>query len=45
MKVLRIVKNGYVYFLKEYIRMVKWNLFVVLFENGKIGEIEYFVWD
>lgn len=45
MKVLRIVKNGRVYFSKEYTRMVKRNSSVALFENGKIGEIEYFVWD
>lgn len=45
MKVLRIVKNGHVYFSKEYTRMVKRNSSVALFENGKIGEIEFFVWD
>lgn len=45
MKVLGIVKNGHVYFSTEYSRMVKRNSSVALFENGKIGEIEFFVWE
>lgn len=45
MKVLGIVKNGHVYFSKEYSRMVKRNSSVALFENEKIGEIEFFVWE
>lgn len=45
MKVLRIVKSGKVFYPKEYIRMVKCNAHVVLFESGKVWEIEFFVWD
>ena len=44
-KVLRIVKNGQVFYSKEYTRMVKRNAHVVLFACGKVGEIEFFVWD
>ncbi|XP_068736844.1 uncharacterized protein [Montipora capricornis] len=44
-KVLRIVKNGQVFYSKEYTRMVKRNAYVVLFACGKVGEVEYFVWD
>ena len=44
-KVLRIVKNGQVFYCKEYTRMVKRNAYVVLFACGKVGEVEYFVWD
>lgn len=45
MKVLRIVKSGKVFYSKEYTRMVKRNAHVVLFESGKVGEIEFFVWE
>lgn len=45
MKVLHVLKNGHVFYSKEYTRMVKQNGYVALFENGKIGEIEFFVWD
>ena len=44
-KVLRIVKKGQVFYSKEYTRMVKRNAYVVLFACGRVGEIEYFVWD
>ena len=44
-KVLRIVKNGQVFYSKDYTRMVKRNAYVVLFACGKVGEVEYFVWD
>ena len=44
-KVQRIVKNGQVFYSKEYTRMVKRNGYVVLFACGKVGEIECFVWD
>jgi hypothetical protein len=44
MKVLRIVKCGQVIYSKEYTRMVKRNAQVVLFDDGKVGEIEFFVW-
>ena len=44
-KVFRIVKKGHVYFSKEYTRMVKRNACVVLLSNGKVGEINYFIWD
>ena len=44
-KVLRIVKKGQVFYSKEYTRMVKRNAYAVLFACGKVGEIEYFVWD
>ena len=45
MKVLRIVKSGKVFYSKEYTRMVDSNAHVVLFQSGKVGEIELFVWD
>ena len=44
MKVARIVRKGQVFFSKEYTRMVKQNACVVLFVDGKVGEIEFFVW-
>ena len=44
-KVLRIVKKGQVFYLKEYTRMAKRNASVVLFSCGKVGEIEFFVWE
>lgn len=44
-KVLRIVKNGKVFYSKEYTRMIKRNAYVVLFVCGKVGEVEFFVWD
>ena len=44
-KVLRIVKKGQVFYSKEYTRMVKRNASVVLFACGKVGEIEFFVWE
>jgi len=44
-KVLRIVKNGQVFYSKEYTRMVKRNAHVVLLVSGQVGEIQFFVWD
>ena len=44
-KVLRIVKNGQVFYSKEYTRMVKRNAHVVLLVSGQVGEIQLFVWD
>lgn len=44
-KVLRIIKNGQVFYSKEYTRMVKRNAHVVLLASGKVGEIQFFVWD
>ena len=45
LKVTRIVKKGHVYFSKEYTRMIKRNGYVVLLSNGKVGEIEFFIWN
>ena len=44
-KVLRVVKNGQVFYSKEYTRMVKRNAHVVLLASGQVGEIQFFVWD
>ena len=44
-KVFRVVKKGQVYFSKEYTRMVKRDACVVLLSNGKVAEINYFIWD
>lgn len=45
MKVSRIVRKGHVYFSKAYTRMVKRNACVVLFTNGMVGEVNFFIWD
>lgn len=45
MRVSRIVRKGHVYFSKAYTRMVKRNACAVLFANGKVGEVNYFIWD
>ena len=45
LKVSRIVRKGHVSFSKEYTRMVKRNACVVLLENGKVGEINFFIWN
>ena len=44
LKVSRIVMKGHVYFSKEYTRMIKRNGFVVLLSNGKVAEIQFFIW-
>ena len=41
----QILKNGQVFYFKEYTRMVVQNGYVVLFACGKVGEVECFVWD
>lgn len=45
LKVSRIVRKGHVYFSKEYTRMVKRNACVVLLSDGKVGEINFFIWN
>lgn len=44
-KVSRIVKKGQIYFSREYTRMVKRNACVVLLSNGKVADIQFFVWN
>ena len=44
-KILRNFKGGEISYSKEYTRMVKRNVSVVLFLDGKVGETEFFVWD
>ena len=44
MKVLRVVRNGQVYYSKAYTRMVKRNAAVVLLDDKRVVEIEFFVW-
>ena len=44
-KVSRIVKKGQIYFSREYTRMVKRNVCVVLLSNGKVADIQFFTWN
>lgn len=44
-KVLRIVRNGQVFFSREYTRMIKRNASVVLLSNGRVGDINFFIWN
>ena len=44
-KISRIVRNGQVFFSREYTRMVKRNASVVLLSNGRVGEIDFFIWN
>ena len=44
-KVLRIVRNGQVFFGREYTRMIKRNASVVLLSNGIVGDIHFFIWN
>lgn len=44
-KISRIVKNGQVFFSNEYTRMVKRNASVVLLSNGRVGLINFFIWN
>ena len=43
--VTRIVQEGQVYFSKTYQRMKRRNASVILFENGKIGEVQFYAWN
>ena len=45
LQVKRIVRKGHIYFSKAYTRMVKRNACTLLFQNGKVGETEFFVWN
>lgn len=44
-KISRIVKNGQVFFSNEYTQMVKRNASVVLLSNGRVGQINFFIWN
>ena len=44
-KVLRTVRNGQVFFGREYTRMIKRNASVVLLSNGIVGDINFFIWN
>ena len=44
-KVFRIVRNGQVFFSREYTRMIKRNASVVLLSNGIVGDINFFIWN
>ena len=41
----RIVRNGQVFFSNKYTWMVKRNASVVLLSNGRVGEINFFIWN
>ena len=44
MKVSKVVRNGQIFYSKSYTRMVKRNAAVVVLEDKRVVEVEFYVW-